>query len=72
MTTGHRRTISRNHALLAMYTNQVDLCKSLIKDWVDKYPDVSKEEQNLILAGVLSRAGKTDEAIELLLASSQR
>ncbi len=69
---GHRRTIARNHALLAMYTNQVDLCRTLIKDWVTKYPDVSKEEQDLILAGVLSRSGRSEEAVELLLASSQR
>ena len=55
-----------------MYTNQVDLCRTLIKDWVTKYPDVSKEEQDLILAGVMSRSGRSDEAVELLLASSQR
>ncbi len=69
---GHRRTIARNHALLAMYTNQVDLCKTLIKDLVAKFPDVSKDDQDLILAGVLSRCGKAEEAVQLLLSSNLR
>jgi hypothetical protein len=55
-----------------MYTNQVDLCRSLITDLTNKFPDVSKEDKDLILAGVLSRVGKVDEAVELLLASNRR
>ena len=55
-----------------MYTNQVDLCKTLIKDLVAKFPDVGKDDQDLILAGVLSRSGKADEAVQLLLSSNLR
>lgn len=67
-----RRTISRNHALLAMYTNQVDLCKTLVNDLSSKFDDVSEDEKKLIVVGVLARSGKTDEAVNILLASNQR
>ena len=60
LTTVHRAAIARNNALLAMYTNQVDLCKNLINelsnDFGDDYYD--KENRNLIMAGVLARSGK--------------
>ena len=67
-----RRTISRNNALLAMYTNQVDLCKTLVNDLSSKFDDVSEDEKKLIVVGVLARSGKTDEAVNILLASNQR
>ena len=37
-----------------------------------KFPDVGKDDQDLILAGVLSRSGKADEAVQLLLSSNLR
>jgi hypothetical protein len=49
LSSAHRRTIGRNHALLAMYTNQVDLCRQLVADWSSKFPDVTKDEQGSIL-----------------------
>jgi signal recognition particle subunit SRP72 len=67
LTSVHRAAIARNNALLAMYTNQVDLCKSLITELAKNFDNYNQEEQDLILAGVLSRSGKVSEAVELLL-----
>ena len=55
-----------------MYTNQVDLCKTLVNDLSSKFDDVSEDEKKLIVVGVLARSGKTDEAVNILLASNQR
>ena len=55
-----------------MYTNQVELCKTLVNEWSSKFDDVDDEEKNAIVAGVLARSGKTDEAVELLLAGSNQ
>ena len=67
----HRMVIARNNALLAMYTNQIDLCRSLVKELADVF-GVGAEERDLITAGVLSRAGKADEAVATLLRSEER
>ena len=72
LNSAHRRAIARNHALLAMYTNPVELCKTLVNDWSSKFDDVTDEEKNSIVAAVLARSGKTDEAVELLLAGSNQ
>jgi len=66
----HRMTIARNNALLAMYTNQVDLCRSLVKELADVF-GVGTEDRDLITAGVLSRAGKADEAVAILLRAEE-
>jgi signal recognition particle subunit SRP72 len=66
LTSAHRRTIARNNALLAMYTNQVDLCRSLVKEMADKF-GIEAEDRDMIEAGVLSRAGRTREAVDILL-----
>ncbi len=68
LTTVHRASIARNNALLAMYTNQVDLCKTLIQDLADNYSQhYDQAERDLILAGVLSRSGKVTESVDLLM-----
>jgi signal recognition particle subunit SRP72 len=72
LTSVHRAAIARNNALLAMYTNQVDLCKSLITELAKNFDNYNQEEQDLILAGVLSRSGKVSEAVELLLKGKKR
>ena len=66
LTSKHQSAISRNNALLAMYTNQVDLCKTL-SDTLQENGTISSEEMVKINAGVLSRAGKTKEAVKVLL-----
>merc|ERR1712029_95711 len=59
LTTVHRAAIARNNALLAMYTNQVDLCKNLVKELANQFgKQYDEEEREMILAGVLSRSGK--------------
>ncbi len=62
----NRMTIARNNALLAMYTNQVDVCRSLVKELADNF-GIEAEDRDMITAGVLSRAGKTSEAVRVLL-----
>ncbi len=69
LTFSARRTIARNHAVLAMTTNQVDLCRTLLKELKDKF-NFDAGEADLIEAGVLSRAGKVKEAIEVILRGS--
>ena len=49
-----------------MYTNQVDQCQAMVKKLVDS-DALTSEEGDMILAGALSRSGKTKEAIELVL-----
>ena len=66
LTSKHQSAIARNNALLAMYTNQVDLCKSLANA-LHENDTISNEEVIKINAGVLSRAGKTNEAVDVLL-----
>ena len=68
LTTVHRAAIARNNALLAMYTNQVDLCKNLVKELANQFGNqYDEEEREMILAGVLSRSGKVQDAVEILL-----
>ena len=66
LTSKHQAAIARNNALLAMYTNQVDLCKTLSSTLREK-GIVSEEDMIKINAGVLSRAGKIKDAVALLL-----
>ena len=70
LTTLHRATIARNNALLAMYTNQVDLCKTLVTELAKNFQQhCDQDEQDLIIAGKLTykferswTASKTPEA----------
>merc|ERR1712066_712262 len=62
----HRIAIATNNALLAMYTNQVELCRALLKELADAY-NIKAEDRDLITAGVLSRAGRTNEAVSILV-----
>lgn len=67
LTSSHRAEIARNNALLAMYTNQVDLCKNLVKELNASFSEhYDQNDLDLIIAGVLSRSGKTEEAVDLL------
>ena len=54
-----RSAIARNNALLAMFTAQVDLCKQLLSA-------LDTEDKDLIVAGVLTKAGKHQEAVSYL------
>merc|ERR1719367_1124812 len=68
LTTVHRAAIARNNALLAMYTNQVDLCKTLINDLAGSFENhYDQNDRDLIVAGVLARSGKVKESVDLLL-----
>ena len=66
LTSKHQAAIARNNALLAMYTNQVDLCKSL-GDALLKESKISSEDMMKLNAGVLSRSGKAKEAVDILM-----
>lgn len=66
LTKENRAAIARNNVLLAMYTNQVDLTRTLLKELASKF-GLDGEDEEMILAGALSRAGKTEEAVEILL-----
>merc|ERR1719336_3435677 len=66
LTSHHQSEIAKNNALLTMYTNQVDQCQAMVKKLVDS-DALTSEEGDMILAGALSRSGKTKEAIELVL-----
>ena len=66
LTSKHQAAIARNNALLAMYTNQVDLCKTLASSLHDN-ETITNEEMVKINACVLSRSGKTKEAVAELL-----
>ena len=66
----HRMAIARNNALLAMYTNQIDLCITLVQELAALF-NVGEEERSLITAGVLSRTGKADEAVDTLLGTKE-
>jgi len=64
----HRAAIARNNALLAMYTNQVDLCTTLINDLAGSFENhYDQDDRDLIVAGVLARSGKVKESVDLLL-----
>jgi signal recognition particle subunit SRP72 len=53
LTTVHRAAIARNNALLAMYTNQVDLCKTLINDLAKEFgKNYDQDNRDLIIAGM--------------------
>ena len=68
LTSVHRAAIARNNALLAMYTNQVDLCKNLVTELETQFANhYDESNRELILAGVLSRSGKVQDAVEVLL-----
>ena len=54
-----RAAIARNNALLAMFTAQVDLCKELLSA-------LDTPDKDLITAGVLTKAGKHQEAVQCL------
>merc|ERR1712020_69246 len=56
LTSKHQAAIERNNALLAMYTNQVDLCKSLGNALL-KEGKITSGEVLKLNAGVLSRSG---------------
>jgi len=62
LTNKQRSAIARNNALLAMYTAQVELCKEL----VSSLSPAAAPDRQLILAGALSKAGKTEEAVAAL------
>lgn len=66
LTSSHQQAIARNHALLAMYTNQVNLCSQLITELGKKF-GVDDDDKSLIMAGVLSRGGRHQEAVNELL-----
>ena len=52
LTSVHRAAIARNNALLAMYTNQVDLCKTLINDLAGSFEKhYDQDNRDLIVAG---------------------
>ena len=71
LTTAHRATIARNNALLAMYTNQVELCKNLVAEVAKTFPDsFDEQDRNLIISGVLARSGKVQESVEMLMKNS--
>eukprot|EP00096_Caligus_rogercresseyi_P000105 TRINITY_DN1028_c0_g1_i1.p1 TRINITY_DN1028_c0_g1~~TRINITY_DN1028_c0_g1_i1.p1 ORF type:complete len:657 (-),score=302.98 TRINITY_DN1028_c0_g1_i1:63-2033(-) len=72
LTSGQRRSIAYNSALLAMYTNQIEACRNLIQELESNYGLRSEEERDLILAGVLARSGKVEEAIQILLKPSSK
>lgn len=63
LTSAQRGQISRNSALLAMFTAQVDLCKQLVAELEPRPAD-----STLIVAAALARAGKHGEAVTELLA----
>jgi len=62
LTTGQRAAIARNNALLAMFTAQVELCREL----VSALDPTTLPDKDLIIAGALSKAGKHEEAVEIL------
>jgi len=66
LTSHHQSEIAKNNALLTMYTNQVDQCQALVRKLIDS-DALTSEEGDMILAGALSRSGKTKEAIEFVL-----
>ncbi|CAB4061877.1 SRP72 [Lepeophtheirus salmonis] len=70
LTSSQRRSIAYNSALLAMYTNQIEACKVLIEELDNNFGLKNDDEKDLILAGVLSRSGKYDEAIKILMSTS--
>jgi len=61
LTSVQRGAIKRNEALLAMFTAQVEVCKTLVASLGDL-----EGEATHILAGVLARAGRVGEAVESL------
>ena len=66
LTSQHRFAIARNNALLAMYTNQVDLCRTLVAELGDHF-GIDTKDKDMIAAGALARAGRTEEAVLALL-----
>ena len=72
LTFSARKTIARNHAVLAMTTNQVDLCRSLLKALKADFgrSRVDEEDCKMIEAGVLARSGKVKEAIKAIMSGS--
>jgi len=45
---------------------QVDVCRSLMKELATNF-GLESEDASMIEAGVLSRAGKTEEAVKILM-----
>jgi len=70
LTKGQRSEIAMNNALLTMYTNQVDLCKDLIKGLVASGA-LTQAEGDMIVAGAFSRSGRTKDAIDLVLGAGR-
>ena len=66
LTSTHLADIACNNSLLAMYTNQVDLCRHLVAELVQK-KTISEVDGKRIEAGVLARSGKVKEAVDILL-----
>jgi len=71
LTSMHQASISKNNALLTMYTNQVNQCQELVAALVSN-GTVSKDDGEMIMAGALSRSGRTKEAIDLVLANGKK
>ncbi|XP_063984572.1 signal recognition particle subunit SRP72 isoform X2 [Diachasmimorpha longicaudata] len=69
LTTSQHGSILYNQCLLALYTNQGDLCQQLCKKLTKDYPELSAHA-TLIRAVQLSKEGKTNEAVNLLLEHS--
>jgi len=66
LTSMHQAAIAKNNALLTMYTNQVSQCQELVASLLSGSV-VSKEEADMIVAGAMSRSGRTQEALDLIL-----
>lgn len=62
LTSHQRNAIAKNNALLAMYTNQVDVCVGLVDPLLSSGV-ISGSDGRKIVAGVLSRCGKVKEAV---------
>lgn len=44
LTSANRAAIARNNALLAMYTNQVDVCRQLVQELGERYGVDTRQE----------------------------
>ena len=62
LTTAQRAAIARNNALLAMFTAQVEICRELVA----ALNPASLHDKELIMAGALSKAGRHEEAVQVL------
>lgn len=65
LTSRQRKNIALNHCLLALYTNQGELCQQSCEKLVASYPDM-RAEVALIRATQFAKDGKTKEAAAIL------